>query len=426
MLLDRKKKLKRKVEKRSKEEARKLAIWDRLITTMGLKTVFHGLPDRTLDVFLRGLRPGIEVIATPDSRDEPEIREALREITALVKRPLKSVIRGRQFEVALEDLIRGHDCIVDGVKAYLSILRQRHEPDLRRVYLLMAEAQKIVDHFDRDWLQDVQVKLFEQLFDVIDSYLHIDGRTIDARTAQGRKPEGRACPQIELRLVKAAPHVVSYHGSHWTTFPCRRPWGSSGLRHTQWNCKRLGIEGPAKDLPVYIEKHAIARLHERLPLEYESLLHHLMIDSLDDPVLVPIAQEMDKHLVEARLGKHRVGYFVVQILPQLVLVKTFLFLTMQGTPEAEKLRNKLGLHRKDVEHYRLDQFFTLVASDIANDPLLVRVLSECGCGHLASLIDPGDRFQWLDRFGERLKRSFDIREAREGFMVGQKWIKWSD
>ncbi len=99
---------------------------------------------------------------------------------------------------------------------------------------------------------------------------------------------------------------------------------------------------------------------------------------------------------------------------------------MKGTPESMLLREKLGLCRVDIEHYRLDDFFTLVGSDIVLDRLLHGVLSECGCGHLLNLIDPELRLPWLQTFGERFKKSFNIGEAPRGFFAGRKWNRWSD
>ncbi len=149
-----------------------------------------------------------------------------------------------------------------------------------------------------------------------------------------------------------------------------------------------------------------------------------MVDALADPVVFPADQ--GKYLVELRYGAGRAGYFVAKVFPGFVLILTFLFLTMEGTPEAKLLREKLGLHRKHIEEYHLDRFFTLIGSDIADDPLLSRVLAECGCGHLLSLIEPGSQGKWLDTFGERLKQGFGLREAQGGFKVGQKWMGWSD
>jgi hypothetical protein len=205
-------------------------------------------------------------------------------------------------------------------------------------------------------------------------------------------------------------------------------WTSAlgGLFQVKWNRPDLGIEGPEIDLPVFVSEHAIARLHERLPFppRFRSLLHILMVNALDAPVVFPADQ--GKHLVELRYGTGRAGYFVAKVFPGFVLILTFLFLTMEGTPEAKLLREKLGLHRKHIEEYHLDRFFTLTGSDLARDPLLSRVLAECGCGHLITLIEDGSEGKWLDTFGERLKQGFGLREAQGGFKVGRKWVGWSD
>jgi hypothetical protein len=126
------------------------------------------------------------------------------------------------------------------------------------------------------------------------------------------------------------------------------------------------------------------------------------------------------------LAGRKIGYFVALIFPHMILIKTFLFLTMQGTPEAERLREKLGLCRVDVERYKLDRFHTFVGSDIAKDPFLFKILSECGCGHLISLIELSDPLEWVEQFGQHLKHKFDLREASHGFMVGPKRLRWSD
>jgi hypothetical protein len=219
--------------------------------------------------------------------------------------------------------------------------------------------------------------------------------------------------------------MVSYRGTRWPTFPCVSSDFFDGLKTVRWNCKQLGIDGPSIDLDVLISKHAIERLHERLPLRgCETLFHRGMVRAFENPVLVP--QGENKYLVELRFGADRLGYFVAEILPGFVLNRTFLFLTMQGTPESQLLREKLGLRRADVEYYKLDHFFTLAGSDICEDPLLLRILSECGCGHLLAMIDPEHRRSWVETFGDRFKKSFGLKDAPRGFFVGEKWVKWSN
>ncbi len=267
--------------------------------------------------------------------------------------------------------------------------------------------------------------VIRQVLDVKDIAYRVDSRMIESRMRLWKDQEGRPRHQLTLKLHKPLMRRVSYRGNRLSTFPCRSSDSLYGLKAISWNCKQLGIEGPSIELDVLISKHALERLHERLPLSgCETLLHRGIVEAFKNPVLHP--QGMNSYFVEFRLGEDRLGYFVAEVLPGFVLSKTFLFLTMHGTPEAERLREKLGLSRTVVEHYELDQFFTLVGSDVVKDPLLVKVLSECGCGHLISLIDPTDRLEWMEQFGQRMKNKFDIKDAGQGFMVGQKWMRWND
>jgi hypothetical protein len=419
---DRKKKLKKRQEREVKNKASKLEIIDRLLKLMGLESVFRRLPSGSIDNFVNELGPKTEVIASVDSQADPEIKYAVHAITSLIKRPVKSAYLHREFELAYDDVFRGYYSIINGVEYFYEEFQQSDDRALRRFCYLWQEAKEIIGRIDDEWMMGVLGELTWSILDVINRNFRLDGRMIDAKLSFDEKSHRR---QIVLRLIEAQPKDVFYQGSRWTTYQCYQPNALNGLTPISWNCARLGIEGPNVDLPVLIEKHAIARLHERLPLRgAESILHRMMAYSLGQPVF--IAQGPQKYLVEACLGKHKVGYLVALILPHMILIKTFLFLTMQGTPEAERLRDKLGLSRADVEHYKLDQFHTLIGSDIVKDPLLVKVLSECGCGHLISLIEPTNRLEWVEAFGQSLKSKFDIREARQGFMVGPKWLRWSD
>ena len=68
-----------------------------------------------------------------------------------------------------------------------------------------------------------------------------------------------------------------------------------------------------------------------------------------------------------------------------VLIRTFLFLTMQGTPESRLLHDRLGARRHEIERLRLDELATFLDTDLADDPELTRIFTDCGCGHLFHL-----------------------------------------
>jgi len=98
-------------------------------------------------------------------------------------------------------------------------------------------------------------------------------------------------------------------------------------------------------------------------------------------------EEKDRFLVEYRLGGHKFGYFVFKALDDMYVAKTFLFLTMDGTPEGQKLWEKLRLTKRDKQYTGLDKLGTFVLSDIKDDPELVAVFEECGCAHLFDMTE---------------------------------------
>ena len=136
--------------------------------------------------------------------------------------------------------------------------------------------------------------------------------------------------------------------------------------HVTWNPEELGVGPGDRDLPVFVSEHAISRLDERIALFKDSgFLHRMMFDALDEPKLKP-TEGADGFLVEAG-RRTKLGLFSLSsrcTYADFVFVKTFLFLTMQGTPEAKCLRQKLGLSRKDIEYFKLDNFYTLACSDL--------------------------------------------------------------
>lgn len=155
-----------------------------------------------------------------------------------------------------------------------------------------------------------------------------------------------------------------------------------------WTSADLGLTGPEQALPVFIDGgHALRNLRERVTVAQDNgMVEDCMWDSLQSPG-VTWTEEADKFLVEYRLWEHKIGYFVFKALDDMYVAKTFLFLTMDGTPEGQKLWEKLRLTKKDKQYTGLDRLSTFVLSDIKDDPELVAVFEECGCAHLFDMTE---------------------------------------
>lgn len=176
-----------------------------------------------------------------------------------------------------------------------------------------------------------------------------------------------------------------------------------------WSGEVFGREAH-RQYPVYFQAHAMENLRKRMPLEgYERELRYSLLDSLEQPRLVP--KPGDGFLVESRFVGHRLGYFVATPLVDRVVMRTFLLMTMQGTPEAELLRRELKARRPDIEHVGLDRLETFPTGDIQNDPGLARILEECGCGPLLAQRNPDSLSEAVTGAAELIKKYFRIDES---------------
>ena len=198
--------------------------------------------------------------------------------------------------------------------------------------------------------------------------------------------------QRRLRFVVHAvhPEITTFESDRGPrkAFRCGQPFGPSGIEWATWDPANLGIAGVPGPLPVYVQSHALHRLYERLNFirDGEWFLHDLLWQSLRQPEFVGRDSSTDRLLVIYRLAQHRLGYLACRVLRDKVVVETFLFLTMDGTPEGQKLRERLRLRRPDREYLGLDEIGTFLASDIQEDEELVAILSDCGCGHLFKML----------------------------------------
>lgn len=121
-----------------------------------------------------------------------------------------------------------------------------------------------------------------------------------------------------------------------------------------------------------------------------------------------------KFLVEYRLLQWLIGYLVVEIVDDAVLVETFLFLTMDGTPQGDALRHKLHLRRPDKQFLALDRLETFLSTDLRYDRELVELLDECGCGHLFEIGGGFPLQRRVTGHAEAIRRHLGL-EAAGGF-----------
>jgi hypothetical protein len=247
-----------------------------------------------------------------------------------------------------------------------------------------ALAERVLPHVEENFTQGLHA-MVETLDAVLLHHCHIDGRIYWLRYQYPKEPSGKPRMTVTLEAHVAQSRELVREGVRRPAWRCGLPAGATGIEWVSWPPSVRGAADAAGHLDVYVQSHALEQLYNRLPFEPWAV-QDFMWQSLREPLLVPAGR--GRWLVEYRFFQHRLGYFVAEEVDGRVLIATFLFLTMEGTPEGNELRQRLRVRTDDVSWLGMDTLSYFVLSDVAKDADLTAVLSECGCGHLFQLLKP--------------------------------------
>lgn len=134
---------------------------------------------------------------------------------------------------------------------------------------------------------------------------------------------------------------------------------------------------------VYIQHHALQRLEERLGI-LPGVIHHAIYELFGDKELVYQNQGASS-LVEFRLYGVKIGYLVCSLAEDKIVIRTFLFLTNDGTPEGKRLSELTKLELLDKAYLGIDTLEGFLSFNIAEDARLSALFTEAGCGGLLDL-----------------------------------------
>lgn len=261
------------------------------------------------------------------------------------------------------------------------------DPSCPALSAAVERAKATADTFYQRHMPEVLSSLLRGIDQILIEHTRIDHAIWWAKTTCEYLPDGRRQIQVALHLAKPQKIMIALDGGRpKPAFLSGSPHGVHGLRWTSWPSHLVGKNGDGLTLPVYVTEHALDQLRKRMTISGPGVEDFLW-QSLLEPKLLP-GDRTDEFLVEYRLYQYLLGYMPVRRLADKIIVKTFLFLTMTGTPQQRLLYKKLGLLRLDRVQQSLDQLNIFLTTDIQDDPVLRRVFAECGCGHLLDMAKP--------------------------------------
>ncbi|WP_346854129.1 hypothetical protein [uncultured Draconibacterium sp.] len=259
-------------------------------------------------------------------------------------------------------------------------LADQEEPEMQEAYTLMKESLDVVET-EKKYRQHIFAfcgtisMLASELTKVL---VHIKMKFATANTGRMNGLEfeidAYPCQQKKFQLygnTRPAYRVGSY--AYFMVYP---EWAS---------VKRSSFEKPTPfnniDIPVYIQMHAINRLCERMDTLSRDCLELYVYLSFQNPGITFFQGKM---LVDYVYGQTKLGYLLVEIVDNVLLIKTFLLLTNEATPEGEKLKELTGLSKVDMKYWNIDRLSTFQKTDIEENEELKSIFKNAGCSKLFS------------------------------------------
>ncbi|NLL12231.1 MAG: hypothetical protein GX267_02395 [Fibrobacter sp.] len=209
----------------------------------------------------------------------------------------------------------------------------------------------------------------------------------------GHNDEEKPFIKINLKAERAQLKEFTIANCNRKAFRVGYLKGSSRL---EWPCITLN----GKEYPVFIQSHAIEALEKRVDCFDFNISMYFIAKSIEKNDMVTFS---GSNLLGYYWFDIKLGYFVCCFVSGCLLIKTFLFITMDGTPEGEKINEKFGLEKKGKRYLDIDKLSSFLHTDLESDARIKELFSELGIGQLFE-IEKDDAVVEKKQRAEELKR----------------------
>jgi hypothetical protein len=187
---------------------------------------------------------------------------------------------------------------------------------------------------------------------------------------------------IEINQSVPEKRTVIIDGNPRPIFRFCLAFANVGPKDISIPAEKLKINGSIGNLPiaVFLQQHVLHRLEERLDCLPDFIRGFNLFTSLNEPDIIHYKGRI---LVGYNLeGRFRLGYIVLEYLEGILVARTFLLLTNNGTPEGDRLKEISGLTKTDHKYWAIDKLSAFQHSDIKDHAEIKEIFEKAGCGVL--------------------------------------------
>jgi hypothetical protein len=157
----------------------------------------------------------------------------------------------------------------------------------------------------------------------------------------------------------------------------------------------FGLPQSRGKLPVYIQMHALNRVEERLDCSNKDYLHYMVYESAKEGKVHKGPE--NTYLIAFKYFERKAGYLSAVVHEGKLVIRTFLFLTNNGTPEGKKLHDLTGLQKHDKKYLLIDKLSTFMNPEFRRNETIRRLFFDAGCGDLFELTKDWIRDNEVDK-----------------------------
>ncbi|MFP4415803.1 MAG: hypothetical protein ACLFSB_00875 [Chitinispirillaceae bacterium] len=350
----------------------------RVVKAIGALDVYRSLPEKELHLLWLARVPTLRVEAAEGAGINPRLLNVFRVcISEMVKKFEVSVVKDGP-KVTMEDYFTAGVAL----GSYARTIDTQNAPGVDRERV--KQAFNPLARHDR---YDEPYRYLGIIGGFLARYFSRPNSKIYS-TKQGLcRTKNLPADALYFDVMAAEKISVTSNGKKRTCFRLCWPDIFGRINYAKVRAQELGIESPLSELSldVYIQTHALIRMRERIDVGDTPTLLMFFYDSIDRKAINPVRPGVG--LLEYWFYDTLVGYFLIEAIEGVALVKTFLFVTNTGTPQGDKLDAALGAGKLDKQYLLLDRLSTFIKTDVMQSEGLRKALREAGGESLLKMAD---------------------------------------
>ncbi|WP_320053617.1 hypothetical protein [uncultured Acetobacteroides sp.] len=356
-----------------------------LTERLGAKPYMHLFDDIDNILFFKTRTAAL--IFEQEGRQKPTI-----EVEEVSKALLRSYMLGQQYTYTNGVTITADDVLFT-LESFRNIIRfkiQTKEPNHEQIEAKLLPVKEFLDRCQSDVEETIEtwLKLIGWTVSIPDKENIVFRTEIDINLKKGDKV--KSLNDSLTRKFKISYEVIPIKRRPVLIEGTRRPCFRFEVTNEEGKLTALTIPREKFGLPgtraigVYLQSHAIKRLAERIDILPVGITLGMCFEGLRETPTIH-AVNAHKFLIEVVVSDIKLGYFVAKPVENIILIKTFLFITNSTTPEGDMLDKLTGLQKLDKQYLGIDKLSTFMALETNNTKELAATFESANLGHLLTM-----------------------------------------